>query len=311
MGEMREFTFLSADGVHQVHAVAWPCDGEARGVVQLTHGLSEYILRYDDFARFLNAHGFHVVGHDHLGHGKTAVGPQEHGVFPAKDGWFTVNDDIKTLRDWAAKEWPGLPHFLLGHSMGSFQARTYLIRYPGTVDGCILSGTGQEAPATVAGGKALAGMMAKLKGRNTVSPFVTKMALGSYNKQFAPNRTPNDWLNRDEHEVDKYCADPGCGYSPTVGMFADMMAGLQFIGSYDNLLKMDKSTPVAFFSGDNDPVGANGTAVKKVYEMFREAGCADVRIKLYPGARHEILNEVNKAEVYQDMLNWLESHLSK
>lgn len=311
MGDMCEFTFLSADGIHQVHAVTWSAGEEAKGVVQLTHGLSEYILRYDGFARFLNARGFHVVGHDHLGHGKTAIAPWEYGCFPEKNGWRIVNEDIHTLREWAGKEWPGLPHFLLGHSMGSFQARTYLINYPGTIDGCILLGTGQEKAGTVAAGKAVAGAIIRLKGRNYVSKLVTQMSLGAYNSAFKPNRTGADWISRDEAVVDAYIADPLCRFKPTVGMFRDMMEGLQQIGRYDELLKMDRSTPVAFFSGEEDPVGANGQAVKRVYELFREAGCTDVSITLYPGARHEILNEINRQEVYEDILTWIEKHLAE
>lgn len=309
MGEKRDFSFLSADGIHQIHAVAWYADGPVRGVVQLTHGLSEYILRYDRFARFLNSHGFHVVGHDHLGHGQSVTGPGEYGCFPVENGWNIVNDDVHQVRQWAAEEWPGLPHFLLGHSMGSFQARTYLIRYPGSVDGCILSGTGQEEPSAIAGGKALAELICKAKGPHYVSKLVGNLSLGAYNKQFAPNRTGSDWISRDEEAVDRYVADPLCQFLPTVGMFRDMLGGLQTLACYDELLKMDRSTPVALFSGDCDPVGDNGKGVKKVCALFREAGCTDVTMKLYPGARHEILNEVNREEVYENILAWIEAHL--
>lgn len=305
----REFTFLSADGSHSIHAVAWYGKGEPRAVVQIVHGLSEYVERYAPFAAFLNDHGFVVVGHDHLGHGKTAADRSEYGSFPEKDGWHTVNRDVRALREWAGREWPGLPHFLLGHSMGSFQARTYLIDYPGTVSGCLLSGTGQESEGMVILGKVVSGALCRLRGPRYVSKLVTAFSLGAYNNQFKPTRTSADWLSRDTAVVDEYVGDPQCEFVPTVGMFHAMMEGLQYIGDSRNLAKMDKATPVVLFSGDADPVGGRGKGVEKVYRLFCQAGCADVSMKLYPGARHEILNEINRQEVYGDMLLWLEEHM--
>ena len=156
MASCREFTFPSSDGVHQVHAMEWfPESGSPRGVVQLVHGISEYIGRYSPFARFLTDHGFAVVGHDHLGHGKTASGREEYGYFADQDGWRHIRNDIRSLRTAAGERFPGLPYFLLGHSMGSFAVRLYLIDFPGTVDGCLLSGTGQEPALLVEVGRIL------------------------------------------------------------------------------------------------------------------------------------------------------------
>lgn len=308
-GTKQDFTFLSADGEHQIHAVLWPAEGETKAVVQIVHGISEYVERYAGFAAYLNRRGYAVAGHDHLGHGKTARGKEEYGCFPDTDGWFTVNRDVHQLREIVGQKYPGLPYFLLGHSMGSFQARTYLIDYPGTVDGCILSGTGQEAAPMVALGKAVAGALCRRKGPQYTSGLVTALSLEAYNKKFKPNRTTADWICRDVQLVDRYVADPLCSFVPTVGMFRCMMEGLQYIGSGKNLQKMDKSTPVAFFAGDADPVGNMGKGVKKVFGLFEKAGCRDLALKLYPGARHEILNETNKEEVYADMLHWLEQRL--
>ena len=309
MGKQQDFTFPSADGRHEIHAVLWPADTEPRGVVQIVHGISEYIGRYALFAAFLNARGYAVAGHDHLGHGLTARGREEYGCFPAEEGWNTVNRDVRKLRQLMGERFPGLPYFLLGHSMGSFQARTYLIRYPGTVDGCILSGTGQEAAPLVALGKAVSGALKTLRGPDHVSALVTWLSLGAYNNRFKPTRTNADWISRDPGVVDAYVTDPLCRFVPTVGMFHAMMEGLQYIGDPRNAAKMDRNTPVALFSGADDPVGGQGTGVKKVFELFRRTGCADVTMKLYPGARHEILNEINRQEVYQDFLCWLDGHL--
>ena len=180
MAMTREFVFPSQDGRHQLHAVEWlPDQGEPRAVVQLVHGISEYILRYDAFTRFLAGHGFAVVGHDHLGHGGTAAEASEYGFLAEQDGWRLLSDDVQALRLATGERFPGLPYFLLGHSMGSFVARTCLIRFPGTVDGCILSGTGQESPLLVALGKLLCTLIAKTRGPRTVSKLVTALSLGA------------------------------------------------------------------------------------------------------------------------------------
>lgn len=302
MATKQEFFFPSSDGIHQVHAVLWlPEIGKPQGVVQIIHGICEYALRYEPFALFLTEQGYAVAGSDHLGHGLTAKDAEEYGFFT---DWFVLTKDLYSLRKEIGFRYPELPYFLLGHSMGSFQARTYLIDYPGTVDGCILSGTGQEAAFTVALGKLLTGMGDPHK----VNKLFLSMSLGAYNKQFAPNRTSADWISRDEAIVDRYLADPLCNFPTRAGMNHAMMTGLQYISKKENLMKMDKNTPIGLFSGDADPVGAMGKGVKKVYGFFRDAGCQNVTMKLYPGARHEILNETNRQEVYDDLLAWLEEH---
>lgn len=302
MANRQEFTYPSADGVHMVHAVLWtPEQGAPKAVVQLVHGICEYILRYDHFASFLADNGYAVAGNDHLGHGGTAKGPEEYGFFT---NWHHLTRDVRSLRQQIGERYPEVPYFLLGHSMGSFQARTYLIDYPGTLAGCILSGTGQEAAATVAFGKLLTG----LSDPHKVNKFFNSLSLGAYNTKFKPNRTTADWISRDEQVVDRYLADPLCNFQTTAGMNHAMMEGLQYIANPENLAKMDKSTPVALFSGDADPVGAMGKGVRKVCGFFRKAGCTDVTMKLYPGARHEILNELNRMDAYADILGWLEAH---
>lgn len=311
MGKMREFMFPSSDGVHDIHAVVWPADGEEKAILQIVHGISEYIERYADFAAFLNQFGYTVIGHDHLGHGKTARGSEEYGCFPERDGWHTVNRDVRSLRVWAEKEWPDLPYFMLGHSMGSFQARTYLIDYPGTVDGAIISGTGQEGKLTVEAGRFLSRLMWKLKGPRSHSKLVNTLSVEAYNKKFKPNRTSVDWISRDTAVVDAYAADSLCQFLPTVGMSYAIAEGLRYIGDPKNLARMERKTPVAFFSGAADPVGGMGEGVKKVYTLFQKAGCTKLSLKLYPGARHEILNETNRQEVYEDMLAWLEKQVKK
>ena len=306
MALREEFSFPSSDGVHQIHGLWWlPEDRAPRALVQLVHGISEYMGRYDAFARFLADHGFAVAGHDHLGHGGTARDRTEYGYFSAREGWDHLVRDVKSLHDRMDRRFPGLPHFLLGHSMGSFVARTYLIDYPGTVTGAILSGTGQEAAPVVALGKLLTGFGDPHK----VNQLVNALSLGAYNKQFKPNRTGADWISRDQSVVDAYVRDPLCSFLPTAGMNHDMMTGLQYIAKRENLAKMDPDTPVLFFSGDRDPVGGSGKGVKKVVGFFRDAGVKDITLRLYKDGRHEMLNEINRDEVYRDVADWLAAHL--
>lgn len=304
MGERKEFTYPSSDGTHNIHAVLWLPEGRIRAVVQLVHGISEYILRYDPFARYLADHGIAVAGNDHLGHGETAEGPEEYGYF---DDWWDLVHDVRALRVRMGEEYPEAPYFLLGHSMGSFVVRTYLVDYPGTLTGAILSGTGQEPAALVGLGKWLTG----LGDPHKVNRLFTALSLGAYNRQFRPNRTGADWICRDEAVVDAYVADPLCSFVPTAGMNHAMMSGLQYVAKKENLARMDRDMPVYFFAGDADPVGASGRGVEKVERWFREAGVRDVEVKLYPGGRHEMLNETNKEAVWADTLAWIERHMER
>ena len=310
MAAVREFYYPSSDGIHQVHAMAWEPEGEKRGVVQIVHGLSEYVGRYDRFARFLAEHRFAVYGADHLGHGLTAS-DKKYGFFGEKDGWKHVIADVRRMREIVGEECPELPCFLFGHSMGSFLTRMYLMLWPGTVTGAVLSGTGQESRLNVFLGRHIALWERRRLGPEGRSQVVQAISLGAYNKKFAPNRTPADWISRDKAVVDAYLADPLCQFAPTVSMFADMMEGLQFIGSRERLNTLDRSTPIYLFSGDHDPVGNMGKGVRKVCEMYRKAGVEDLTMKLYPGGRHEMLNELNWEEVYGDTLAWLEAHLPR
>ena len=311
MTNTNTFRFPSCDGTHQIFARQWlPSEGAPKAVVQIAHGVSEYIDRYAPVARYLADHGFVVVGCDHLGHGRTVLSPEEYGFFAEQKGWHTVVGDIRRLRTLMGQKYPDLPYFLLGHSMGSFLARTYLIDWPGTLTGAILSGTGQEPPAMVKAGWILSNLVSKISGPRAHSKLVEKLSFGAYNKQFAPTRTRADWISRDEAIVDAYIADPLCEFLPTAGLFRDMMEGLQYIASKANLNKMDPTTPVYIFSGDRDPVGGNGEGVQKVAGFFRDAGTEDLTVKLYPEGRHEMMNEINRDEVFADLLAWLEDHIN-
>ena len=300
-----EFTFLSADGKTPIHAVEWLPEGQARAVLQISHGVSEYILRYEPFAEYLTARGFAVAGHDHLGHGQSVAEGSARLYFGPRGSWNWVVDDIDQRRNLAKAKFPQVPYFLMGHSMGSFLARTYLIRYPGAVDAAVIMGTGQMSPAIIAGGKAVAAEEAHRVGEDQTSSLVDKLAFGAYNKRFAPNRTGFDWLSLNQDNVDRYMADPLCGGNATIGLFREMLGGLSFIAKPENLKRMNLNIPVLFISGEMDPVGDCGNGVKRAFESFRKAGVRDVSLKLYPELRHEILNETCRETVYEDIYQWL------
>lgn len=304
-----ESTHLSRDGRSPIHMVEWRPDGAVRAVVQLSHGVAEYVDRYEPFAEYLTAHGFAVAGNDHLGHGLSVSPGAPRLYFGPKGSWNTVVDDLYETRRRIGEDFPGVPCFLLGHSMGSFLARTYLIRYPGTVDGAIIMGTGQQPPLLLAAGRLVAALESLRIGEEHISPLVQKLAFGAYNRPFAPNRTGSDWLSVDEGNVDRYISDPLCGGNASVGLFREMLWGIGFISKPQNLRKMDLSTSIHFVSGAMDPVGDMGKGVRKACESFRAAGVRQVTMHLYPEARHEILNDCWRETVYHDLRLWLEEQL--
>lgn len=309
MVNCKEFYYLSSDGKTQIHAVEWTPDGSPAGVLQIAHGVSEYALRYAPFAEFLCSKGFVVVANDHIGHGLSVAEGAAPLWFGEKDGWTHVVDDMFALRSMTRGKYPALPYFLMGHSMGSFLARTYLIRYPGTVDAAIVMGTGQQPGFMVAGGRLAAAVIGRKTGFDKYSAAVDNLAFGAYNKPFEPKRTRFDWLSANPENVDRYIADPLCGGEATVGLFRDMLGGIGFICKPSNVRKMNMDTPVLFVSGAMDPVGDLGAGVTKAYRSFVDAGVKDVTLQLYPGLRHEILNETENQKVYADIWAWIEKHL--
>ncbi len=311
MTNMTEFTFLSTDGKTQLHGMRWePDGGSVRAVLQICHGVAEHIARYDAFARYLNGLGIAVVGHDHLGHGLSLPEGSTPVYFGESNTWNTVVDDIYVLHQRIRLWYPDVPLCIMGHSMGSFLTRTYLIRYPGTVKAAIIMGTGWQPKAVIAGGMAVAKAVGAVVGENGTSDLVTNLAFGAYNKLFAPNRTSCDWLSADEGNVDAYMADPLCGADATVGLFRQMLSGIRFNQKLSNLRQMDPRIPVLFVAGEEDPVGDCGNGVRRTYQEFRRAGVQDCTLKLYPGLRHEILNEkAQQQQIFEDIGLWLTSKL--
>ena len=312
MTNCEHFRFPSSDGKTQLHACLWIPDEKIkfRGVLQIAHGVAEHIGRYDDFARYLNEQGIVVAGHDHLGHGQSLPEGGTPVYFGEENGWTHAVDDIHGLHEILAKRFKRLPHLIMGHSMGSFLTRSYLIRYPGEKKAAILMGTGWQPGYMLTGGSLIAKRFYYKNGGSSTSNFVTELAFGGYNRAFAPNRTGFDWLSADPENVDRYIADPLCGADATVGLFRDMLGGIRFNQKPANLKKMDPSMPVLFISGEDDPVGAMGKGVKRSCAAFQKAGMQDVTLKLYAGLRHEILNEKPMQQtVYSDIHDWLSRYI--
>lgn len=301
----KESSFLSGDGKTHIHVIWWLPEENPIAVLQISHGVAEYAARYEPFASYLTGRGFAVVANDHIGHGQSIAPGASRLYFGPKGSWNIVVNDLYHLRGEIGKYFPDLTCFLLGHSMGSFLARTYLIRYPGTVDGAILMGTGQMSPVLTAAGRLIAARESRKVGEDHASPLVTKLAFGNYNRHFSPRRTAYDWLSVSRENVDRYLADSLCGGSISVGLFREMLDGMEFIQQPENLKKMDRKMPALFVSGEMDPVGNRGRGVWKAYRSFQKAGMERVFIKLYPGARHEILNDNCRETVYRDLHTWL------
>ena len=309
MPTFKDFYFNSSTGKNKIHARMCVPDAEPKAIVQIIHGIAEYIDRYDEFMSFLADNGIIAVGTDHLGHGKSIESEEQTGFFAYDNGWDYAVRDEEVLRLAMHENYPELPIIVFGHSMGSFMARTLLIRYPDAFNAAIISGTGNQGAALVNGGLFMGNLVTGLKGAHHYSKFLNNLAFGSYNKIYDNPKTEYDWLSRDEANVQKYIDDPLCGFIPSCSLFRDMMTGVKFITNKKNLTAMNKDMPVYFMSGDMDPVGECGKGVQKAYNNFLEAGMKDVSIKLYPGGRHEMLNEINKDEVYTDILAWLGSKI--
>ena len=305
MIEIKDFTFPSSTGRNIIHACIAEPESEPRGIVQIAHGIAEHIGRYADFMRFLAENGFIAVGNDHLGHGHSFSDPSNLGFFAEQNGWDRVVDDMDILHDLVAREHRELPYIFFGHSMGSFLVRTYAIQHPSKPDLIILCGTGHMSRVKVNAGCTTAAAAVKMFNARRAGDMLNNIAFGSYNDGFDNVRTNFDWLNSDPDEVNRYIADPLCGFIPKIGLFRDMTGGLKFITDPANIKKMNKDTPVLFISGWDDPVGERGKGVRRAYKAFADAGINHLHIKLYPKARHELLNERCRDEVMNDILGWI------
>lgn len=309
---MREsFHFLSADGKTQINGVRWLPEGEPRYIVQLNHGMQEFIDRYSDFAEFLASHGILVVGHDHLGHGDSVTSREEWGYFTKDNPSGVLVEDMHAVRVQTQKQRPDLPYFMLGHSMGSYLLRKYLALHGEGLAGAVIVGTGYVSPATAGMGKALCAFLALFRGWRYRSATVASMAMGggAYRLFDSTGKEPErSWLTRDTAIVERYYQEPRCTFRFTLSGYKGLMEAVGYSCKPRNTALIPKDLPLLVTSGEQDPVGDLGEGVKKVDAMLRETGHTDVTLKLWPDCRHEILNELNRDEVYACILDWLDRH---
>ena len=280
------FTIESSDG-EQVFVYRWAGADDPKAVVQIAHGMGEHAARYRRLGEALVDAGYVVYANDHRGHGRTAGDPQRHGNLGTA-GWGGLVDDMAALTARARAEHPGIPLVLIGHSMGSFALQHYLLDRSADIDAAVLSGT---SAIDVLGG-----------GIDTTQPA----DLTAFNAPFEPARTEFDWLSRDDAEVDAYIADPACGFGVDVAGMSEMLGGGGALSDPEQLAAIRDDLPLYLFSGDADPIAGGGELVQLVAERYRTAGVRDVTVTLYPGARHETLNETNRDEVTADLVAWLD-----
>ena len=302
----KDITFPSSDGKNTIHAELFiPSDNNIKGVVQIAHGMMDYIGRYTLMADALCACGIALCGNDHLGHGDSVATPDDYGFFASHGGYDYVIDDVKRMNDLVRKEIPGVPVVLLGHSMGSFISRLYAVKYRDNIDGLIIHGTAGPNPATGAG-KLLVKLLRAIKGERHRSKFVCSLADGGYNKGFDPAEGSGAWLTRDPSMVADRVGNPKNDFIFSLAGYEDLFNFLGDCNAPSWFRQFPKDLNTLVISGEMDPVGGFGKGVRYVYDNLKKQG-ADVELKLYPGARHELFNETNRDQVFSDLIAWIES----
>ncbi len=307
--EKREFFFQSCDGVTKIRAIEWIPEGEAKAVLQICHGMTEHIGRYSEFAEYLAERGFYVVGHDHLGHGKSVQDEDCYGYFHETKGNDYVVGDIHKLRWWTKKRYPEIPYFMLGHSMGSFLLRQYLVYHSEGLSGAVIMGTGYHSRAELTVGMAVCRAVAAVKGWKYRSKVINAIGFGGFNRRFSPCETKKDWLTTDTVKRDEYMNDPYCNFIFTVNGYYHMFGGMKFLERRENIDRICKHLPLLFVSGEDDPVGGFGKGVRKAYQKYVDAGIENIELRLYEGDRHELLNERDRERVYGDCYLWMREYI--
>lgn len=305
MVKKEEFTFDSRDGKTKLHAVRWVPEGKVICILQIVHGMAEYIERYEELAQFLGEKGILVTGDDHLGHGKSVEPGGTYGYFCEQDPATVVVRDVHRLKKMTQEDYPGIPYVILGHSMGSFILRNYLFRYGTGIEGAIICGTGSQPQILVKFCKILAALQRMFLGDKHVAKLIDSLAFGSYNNRIPDVKTSSDWLCTDDQIVESYVKDELCGFTFTVNGFRTLFELLNRLNKMENVSRMPKDLPVYFIAGEMDPVGNYGKGVRKAYEDFKKAGMERLSLKLYPEGRHELLNEKNKKQVYEELYLWI------
>ena len=309
-----QFSFLSSNGKTNIHCIiCWPKDGKYIGIIQIIHGMYEYIERYLPFMEYLATKGFITVGHDHLGHGESINSKEDLGYFGEPNPVDLLVRDIHALRIGTQKTYKNIPYFMCGHSFGSYLLRDYIILYSEGLAGAILIGTGYIDPCTSLISVNVCKFISCFKGSHHRSRLVKKLSMerGPYRKyDMTKTDLYNSWISRDPEIVKKYNSDEKCNFEFTLNGFIGVAESIDYCCNPTNVARIRKYLPILFVSGDCDPVGNNGEGVKKSYEIMKTVGIWDVTMKLYENMRHEVLNELNRNEVYEYIYSWLKEKLS-
>ncbi|MCU5459581.1 alpha/beta hydrolase [Bacillus cereus] len=301
-------SFVTALDGSEIYLRKWLPEGDPRGIIQIAHGMTEHAGVYTDFIAALLEAGYGVYAHDHKGHGKTVKREEDYGHFKPNVGWNEAVSDVIFVSETIRKE-QTCPLFLLGHSMGSFLSRRAVQLKGELYDGFLISGTGGNPGLLGSIGHKVATIEMKLRGEKTKSPMLNFLSFGNFNSHFKPNRTKFDWLSSDNNQVDKYIADPLCGFICTTSFYRELFSGVLEVNKLEEFKKTPKNLPIHIFSGDRDPVGDMGKGVKEVYENYKKCDVKDVTLRLYENGRHEMFHEVNRDEVFKDLILWLDKHI--
>ena len=306
---MTHDTFWLTTSDHQrLFVNQWLPEPPLKAVILLSHGMAEHSGRYQRLASALCAEGYGVYAADQRGHGQSAA-QGVLGHYADQGGWSKVVGDLASLNQHIGQQHPGVPMVLLGHSMGSYIAQAYLLHHSASLQGAVLSGSNFQPPALYRTARQIARLESWRQGPLGRSALIEWLSFGSFNKAFKPTRTPFDWLSRDPAEVDRYVADPLCGFRCCNRLWIDLLSGLEHISRPANLAQIDPNLPILVMGGECDPVSA-GKRLKDLTGALRLSGNQHVQLRLYPRARHELLNETNRDEVTAQLIDWLEQTLA-
>lgn len=300
---------LTTDDGCSLHVNHWHAAEPPRALVMIAHGMAEHSGRYERFAEALVGAGFEVYAHDQRGHGLSAE-PDQLGHYADSGGWSKVVRDLATLNHHMRQQRPGLPIVLFAHSMGSYIAQSYLMQHSCSVQAVVLSGSNYQPVALYRSAELIARFERWRQGPRGRSALIERLSFGSFNRACKPPRTKFDWLSRDPAEVDRYIADPLCGFRCSNQLWLDLLGGLQQISETDNLAQIDHQLPLLIIGGECDPV-SQGKRLEDLAATLQEAGLERVELRIYPQARHELLNETNRDQVVSDLLQWLQQVLTQ
>ncbi|MGV3467409.1 MAG: alpha/beta hydrolase [Heyndrickxia sp.] len=303
--------WVRMDDETEIYVKKWEVENAVPyAILQISHGMAEHIERYDEFAKFLVTKGIFVYGNDHRGHGHTGERAGLHGYFSDEDGFERVVDDLFEINKVIRKEHPDIPVFLFGHSMGSFLARRFIQKYAESIKGVIISGTSGNAGLLGRIGKSIAKREIRKNGAKTPSPLMNRLTFGNYNRSIDLPKTEFDWLTKDPDEVEKYMSDPYCGFVCSAGFFFDLITGMERIHQNRHIQGIPKALPMFIFSGEEDPVGGRTKGVRKVIAQYERNGLQNIDSVFFKEGRHEMLNEVNKHDVFNAVYSWMLKQLN-